>query len=163
MKLSKINEIEIHDIFNKLNAKEIVSHHEKVKKNSIFIALKGSNYDGREFFNEAINNGAILIIYDKKKCIWNKSKKIQNIGILNLKEKLGSILSLFYKNHKRKIKIIGVTGTNGKTSVTHFLAESFNALGKKVGLIGTIGSGIFPKLRSSSLTTPNPFALQKKN
>ena len=56
MKLSKINEIEFNDIFsNKLNAKEIVSHHEKVKKNSIFIALKGSNYDGREFFNEAIN------------------------------------------------------------------------------------------------------------
>ena len=65
MKLSKINEIEINDIFNKLNAKEIVSHHEKVKKNFIFIAL-GSNYDGREFFNEAINNGAILIIYEKK-------------------------------------------------------------------------------------------------
>ena len=73
-----------------------------------------------------------------------KAKKLKNIGILNLKEKLGSILSLFYKNHKRKIKIIGVTGTNGKTSVTHFLAESLNALGKKVGLIGTIGSGIFP-------------------
>ena len=67
MKLSKINEFEINDTFNKLNAKEIVSHHEKVKKNFIFIALKGSNYDGREFFNEAINNGAILIIYDKKK------------------------------------------------------------------------------------------------
>ena len=162
MKLSKINEIEINDIFNKLNAKEIVSHHEKVKKNFIFIALKGSNYDGREFFNEAINNGAILIIYDKKKCVWNKSKKIKSIGISNLKEKLGLILSLFYKNHKRKIKIIGVTGTNGKTSVTHFLAESLNALGKKVGLIGTIGSGIFPKLKPSSLTTPNPFTLQKK-
>ena len=50
----------------------------------------------------------------------------------------------------------------GRLYVTHFLAESLNALGKKVGLIGTIGSGIFPKLRSSSLTTPNPFALQKK-
>ena len=77
MKLSKINEIEINDIFNKLNAKEIVSHHEKVKKNSIFIALKGSNYDGREFFNEAINFGAILIIYDKKIIFGIKVKKLK--------------------------------------------------------------------------------------
>jgi len=161
LKLSKINEIEIKDIFYKLNAKEIVSHHEMVKKNSIFIALKGSNYDGREFFNEAINNGAILIIYDNKNFTWNKSKKIKSIGITNLKSKLGSILSLYYKNHQRKIKIIGVTGTNGKTSVTHFLAASLKALGKKVGLIGTIGNGIFPNLKSSKLTTPDPFTLQK--
>lgn len=162
MKLSKKKEIEINDIFIDLNAKKIVSHHEKVKKNSIFIALKGSNYDGREFINEAINSGAILIIYDKKNFIWNKRKKIKSIGISNLKVKLGSILSLFYKNNKRKIKIIGVTGTNGKTSVTHFLAASLNALGKRVGLIGTIGNGIFPNLKPSNLTTPDSFTLQKK-
>ena len=163
MKLSKKNENEINDIFNKLNPKEIVSHHQKVIKNSVFIALKGFNYDGREFINDAINFGAILIIYDKKNYIWNKSKQIKSIGIQNLKAKLGSILSIFYKNHKRDIKIIGVTGTNGKTSVTHFLAASLNALGKKVGLIGTVGYGIFPNLKPSSLTTPNPFKLQKKN
>ena len=162
MKLSKKNENEINDIFNKLNPQEIVSHHQKVKKNSVFIALKGSNYDGREFINDAINFGAILIIYDKKNYIWDKSKQIKSIGILNLKAKLGSILSIFYKNHKRDIKIIGVTGTNGKTSVTHFLAASLNALGKKVGLIGTVGYGIFPNLKPSNLTTPDPFMLQKK-
>ena len=118
---------------------KILSHIMKRLKKLYIYCFKGSNYDGREFFNEAINNEKLLFMI--KKCIWNKSKKIENIGILNLKEKLGSILSLFYKNHKKKrIKIIGVTGTNGKTSVTHFLAESLNALGKKVGLIGTIGS-----------------------
>ena len=162
MKLSKKKQNEINDIFNKLNPKEITSHHQKVIKNSVFIALKGSNYDGREFINDAINFGAILIIYEKKNYIWDKSKQIKSVGLLNLKAKLGAILSIFYKNHKRDIKIIGVTGTNGKTSVTHFLASSLNALGKKVGLIGTVGYGIFPNLRPSSLTTPDPFMLQKK-
>ena len=60
-----------------LNAKKIVSHHEMVKKNSIFIALKGSNYDGREFFNQAIKCGAILIIYDNKNFNWDKNKKLK--------------------------------------------------------------------------------------
>ena len=162
MNLSKVNETKINEIFRSLNAKEIVSHHQKVKKNFIFVALKGSNYDGREFINQAIKCGAVLVIYEKRNFNWDKSQKIKSVGISNLKEKLGLILALFYKNTKRKIKIIGVTGTNGKTSVSYFLASSLNALGKKVALIGTIGIGIFPNLKPSKLTTPDPFILQKK-
>ena len=85
MKLSKKNENEINDIFNKLNPKEIVSHHQNVI-NSVFIALKGSNYDGREFINDAINFGAILIFMTKKIIFGIKIKKLKVLEYKILKQ-----------------------------------------------------------------------------
>jgi UDP-N-acetylmuramoyl-L-alanyl-D-glutamate--2,6-diaminopimelate ligase len=140
---------------------DLVTDSRQVNANSIFCAYPGLTTDGREYIDKAINMGAKAIIYEDD----GNNNKIQNDSILhisvkNLMHYVGLLASEKYNNPSKKFMTIGVTGTNGKTSITNWLNQSYANFGKKTAIIGTIGAGIYPKIQDYSYTTPDPITLQ---
>ena len=129
--------------------------HEKCA-NSIYFCLKGQNYDGHDFANEAIENGAVCLVVERF-----LDFPITQILVENSRSAMSYICSIFYGTYKTNMKIIGVTGTNGKTTTTYLLRELLAGLNRKVGLIGTEGVYIGNLMLPPMLTTPDPIALHK--
>lgn len=140
----------------------LVSDSRKVQKNTLFIALKGEHCDGRDFIPQAIQAGAVAILRSTDDpsedrnliFLWEDDKKVPQISVYNLAEKLSEFADAFYGHPSQKMKVVGVTGTNGKTTVTQLIAQWMAFLDKKVAVLGTIGNGEFGKLSPSANTTP---------
>ena len=137
-----------------LHLSDISNDSRHVKKNSLFLAYPGSHVDGRNYIADALKKGAKAILYEKKDFVWKKSWNTPHLPINDLKNREGEIAHIFFKEPSKKIHTIGVTGTNGKTSCTYWIAELQNILSKKTGLIGTLGYG-FKKLKAHAYTTPD--------
>ena len=133
----------------------------QISKNTVFIAYPGNKHDGREFIQEAIENGAAGIIFESKNLKKNLNLSIPNISISDLKNKLAAISSQFYEYPSKKISIIGITGTNGKTTSAYWLSQCLNHLKIKTAFIGTLGYGDLKKLKKSQNTTPSAIDLQR--
>jgi len=136
----------------------------KVKSGDIFFAYRGQSIDSKQFINQVIAKGAAAILCDtpQSQAALTWKKNIPIISIPDLKEKIGLIAARFYDNPSSGMLIIGVTGTNGKTSISYLLASALQKLGrKKVGLIGTLGYGTVESLTPSIYTSPNPIMLQR--
>lgn len=136
----------------------------KVQKNSLFFAIKGFDVDGADYIDDAIKNGAIAVLIDDEKSI-KKSKLINNVTIIvapDARKAMAISACNFYGNPSKKMKLIGITGTKGKTTSTYMVKEILEKQGYKVGLIGTIANYIAGKrLGNSSRTTPESIELQK--
>jgi UDP-N-acetylmuramoyl-L-alanyl-D-glutamate--2,6-diaminopimelate ligase len=98
----------------------------QISKNTVFIAYPGNKHDGREFIQEAIENGAAGIIFESKNLKKNLNLSIPNISISDLRNKLAAISSQFYEYPSKKISIIGITGTNGKTTSAYWFKSPKN-------------------------------------
>ena len=133
----------------------------QISKNTVFIAYPGNKHDGREFIQEAIENGAAGIIFESKNFKKNLNLTIPNISISDLRNKLAAISSQFYEYPSKKISIIGITGTNGKTTSAYWLSQCLNHLKIKTAFIGTLGYGDLKKLKKSQNTTPSAIDLQR--
>lgn len=140
-----------------------------VKSGYLFLACCGDKTDGRLHIQDAIDNGAIAVLCENPVPEFTKvpdsssdAKRIPIFGVIQLKEKVGLIAATFYDDPTAELEIIGVTGTNGKTSCTHFIANSLNECGFKCGVIGTLGVGIPPALQTTINTTPDPISLQRE-
>ncbi len=142
---------------------DIVLDSRQVHSNSLFIALPGLTVDGRKFIDAAIKHGASAVIWECEQgavpipVAWRKNDdgvKVPVIAIEGLINKVGKIADRFYQEPSKKMRVVGITGTNGKTSCSHFIAD---ALGKSVstGVIGTLGWGKLDNLHTSSYTTPD--------
>ncbi len=131
----------------------------QIQSGDVFFALPGGNVDGRDFIAQAIAKGAVAIIAEAGVSL-AKPVDIPLIEVAHLPSYLASIAQLAYP-HPSIQHLIGVTGTNGKTSTCHYLAQGFSALGKKVAIISTVGSGIWPKLTSQNCTTPDIFSVYR--
>lgn len=135
-----------------------------IKENSMFFAIKGFTTDGTQYIEAAIENGAKVILVDQQFDI--KSVNIPNdvtlIVVPDARYAMAICSCNFYDNPSKKIKLIGVTGTKGKTTTTYMMKEMFQNQGYKTGLIGTIAmySGD-KKLKDSDRTTPESIELQK--
>ena len=130
----------------------------QIKQNNIFIAIKGYDLDGHNYIDQSINNGASVVVCEKL------PKKINEYEIVFIKVKcsktaLYTISSNFYGNPSSKIDLIGVTGTNGKTTITSLLYKLFNNQGIKSGLISTISIEYEEFTENSKNTTPDPVLL----
>ena len=146
---------------------DITSNSRAMRQGSLFIALRGINSQGIDFAIDAVKSGAVAVMYDAldEYCVQRMallSKQVQThwIGIEGLDRVNGEIVSRFYGDPGRYLKIIGITGTDGKTSVTHLIAQALTQLGKSVASIGTLGYGIGSELDSASHTTPDAVTLQ---
>ena len=106
----------------------------KARPNDIFICLTGEHVDGHEYAEEAAANGAVVFIVERRLNI-----DVPQIVVSSTEEMIARISSIFYGNPSRKLNIIGVTGTNGKTTVTHLIQKLYEANGQKCALIGTLG------------------------
>lgn len=142
----------------------IENNSKEVKENSMFFAIKGFTTDGTQYIPDAIENGAKVILVDESFDV--KSIKIPAdvtlIVVPDARYAMAICACNFYDNPSRKLKLIGVTGTKGKTTTTYMMKEMFQKQGHKTGLIGTIAiySGD-KKLEDSDRTTPESIKLQK--
>lgn len=136
------------------NLSDISNDSRHVKKNSIFLAYPGIHTDGRKYIAEALKKGAKAIVYEKKNFTWQQSWDASHYGINDLKNNEGEIAHIFFKKPSKELLTIGITGTNGKTTCAYWISEIQNLLGKKTGLIGTLGYG-YKKLKPHVHTTPD--------
>lgn len=125
-------------------------------KNSLFICLKGGDFDGHDFAREAVKNGSIAIIAERKVDV-----KAPQFIVADTREALAKLAAVYYGNPSKRLKIVGITGTNGKTTTARMLAEILKYEGKEVGIIGTLGIEYGKKYKQASLTTPDPIELQQ--
>lgn len=147
------------DIFGNDNIEiENLSHNSKeANKNGVFFAINGNNLNGEEFVLEAVKNGAKVIVSENK----INNLNLTNVVVKDVRKAMSLMAGNFYLNPAEKMLIIGVTGTNGKTTTTYMLKSIFEEAGKKVGVIGTNGIIINNKKIGSDFTTPDPIIMQK--
>ena len=142
----------------------IEKNSKEVKQGYLFIAIKGFAVDGHSFIEDAINQGATAVMIQEG-CDLKSFKIPEKITVIMAKdtrEALAITSSNFYGNPSSKFKLIGVTGTKGKTTTTFMIKEILEKAGKKVGLIGTIATYINgKKVKDSDRTTPESLELQK--
>lgn len=131
-----------------------------VREGDLFCAVKGDQFDGKEFVPSALSRGAVAILADAPVSIPDDNVPV--IAIDNLGDQLGNIGSQFYGRPSEKLKVIAVTGTNGKTSFTHLMSQVMNARGVDTGIIGTMGHGKSGELKEAGLTTPPALDLQRR-
>ena len=141
-----------------LTIKSIEYDSRKVKKGSLFVAIKGGNIDGHSFIDEAIENGASAVIYSDYNF---KDQKTTFIKTPNTRKSLSIVSSNFYENPSKKIKLVGITGTNGKTTVASILFDLFNKTGIKSGLISTINIKYAGVEIESHHTTPDSIKINE--
>ena len=131
----------------------------KVVSKDIFVAIKGTTIDGHKYIEKAIGSGAVAIVCEKiPKCIENG---ITYIEVVNSYIALAIMASNFYDTPSKNLKLIGVTGTNGKTTVSSLLFQLFKKAGYKVGLISTIVIKVDDKDYATELTTPDSLTTNK--
>lgn len=135
----------------------------QVKPGNLFFACKGIHQDGKTFIDEAIQKGAHAILeeVDSDGVRFRTQNDIPIFPIRNLAQEIGPIAAQFYDVPSKKLKMVGVTGTNGKTSCSHFIAEALQKNEIPCGLIGTLGIGMYGNLKESGFTTPDAITLQK--
>jgi UDP-N-acetylmuramoyl-L-alanyl-D-glutamate--2,6-diaminopimelate ligase len=125
----------------------------KVKAASLFVALKGTQSDGHTYISQTIIAGAKVIVLEDMPA--NLDDNITYIKVLDSNIALGIIAANFYDNPSEKIKLVGVTGTNGKTTIVSLLTQLFSILNVKVGMLSTIQNKIIDKIIPSTHTTPD--------
>ena len=151
------------DLITSLGIKvtRLVTDSRAVTPGDTFIAYPGSKADGRQFIKQAITNGANAVIWEALGFSWNKTWQLPNLAVADLRHNAGEIADHVYGSPSQKMWVIGITGTNGKTSSCHWIAQSFCALGKKTALIGTLGNGFHSTLQPTLNTTPDAIRLHE--
>lgn len=129
----------------------------EVKSNTLFFAVKGTVVDGHNYIEQTIKSGANVIVCEALPD--SASPVVTYIEVENSAVALGIVASNFYNNPSTKLKLIGITGTNGKTTIATLLFQLFRELGYNVGLISTVQNHINDDIIPATHTTPNPIAL----
>lgn len=134
----------------------------KVQAGDTFLAYPGERVDGRAFIPQAIVNGANAILWEPKGAfVWDPAWTVVNLPVPNLRDKTGLLAAEVYGNPSRKVCVMGITGTNGKTSCSHWLAQAMSQAGRPTAIIGTLGNGFPENLEPAINTTPDPIVLQR--
>ena len=125
-----------------------------------FAAYPGTARDGRDFIAEAIARGAPAVLWEEERFLWDPAWRVPNLAVAGLRQRLGEIAACVYGDPSSRLRMLGVTGTNGKTSVTHWIAQALDFLGTPSVVIGTLGNGFIGKLEPATNTTPDAVQLQ---
>lgn len=157
-----IQEIDYIELVNvesqELEIKNISYNSKKVRPGDLFVCLSGEHVDGHEYAEETLENGAIVLLVEKRLTV-----KAPQIVVKSTSEAISKISSIFYSCPSKKVNIIGVTGTNGKTTVTHLIQKLYEAFDKNCALIGTLGHKFKSDepYKDAMHTTPQAVELQK--
>lgn len=130
-----------------------------VKPGEVFFACEGTKQDGQMFILDAVKQGAVAILSENNPQI--PALSVPVIVLPHLKLLLSDIAARFYQYPAEELKIVGITGTNGKTSCAHFIAALLQQFYPPCGLLGTLGNGLYGEIKSGFLTTPDAITLQK--
>lgn len=168
----KINSMNLNDLlsehitddkFNDINITGLSLDSRNVKQNYLFFAVQGETVNGIEFINNAIEQGAAAVLWEADSSVeaikinWRKTKsniEVPIIAIENLSQLTGILADRFYNKPSQNISVCGITGTNGKTSCADFIAQMMS-IESPCGVMGTLGSGIYPDLKETGFTTPD--------
>lgn len=131
----------------------------RVRAGDLFLAFPGTRLDGRAFIAEALERGAAAVAYEPDGFEYHGS--VPGVPVAGLAQRASEIGARFYGRAGEALYVIGVTGTNGKTSCVHFLAQCLERLGRAPRMIGTLGSGRVWQPDAGELTTPGPLDLQR--
>lgn len=156
MKLSALLQgVKTLNAFEDVEIERVTDKDKDTNKNTLFICIDGNQYDGHKIAKTALLNGAVAVVTERD------LKIEKQIIVENTRKAYSQIASNFYGNPTKKLKLIGITGTNGKTSTSFYIKNMLNSLGYKCGLIGTVENDFGNGKTESTLTTPEPMELQK--
>lgn len=144
---------------NNTEVKGISYDSRKVKDRFLFVAIKGTTYDGHRFIKDAVDRGAKIIVAGKRSAVLPSD--VAEIIVADTKDALHKLAAEFYGHPSKKIKVAGITGTNGKTTVSFIVKHILEHAGSKCGLIGTINYQIGERTINSTNTTPESLDIQQ--
>ena len=139
----------------------LVTDSRLVKSGDTFVAYPGEKNDARQFIGAAIAQGANAVIYEADKFVWQAGWNIPHLAVENLRLHAGDLANVVYGRATEKLWMVGVTGTNGKTSTAHWIARALDDAGKKCALLGTLGNGFADALQATANTTPEAIQVHK--
>jgi UDP-N-acetylmuramoyl-L-alanyl-D-glutamate--2,6-diaminopimelate ligase len=154
--LYKVSIVEVHGSTN-IAIATITFDSRKIGKESLFIAIKGTEHDGHHHIQETVEKGVNAVVCETLPAVLNPTTTY--IKVADTTAALGIMASNFYDNPSEKLKIVGITGTNGKTTVATLLFSLYRQLGYKVGLLSTVNNQINGTIIPSTHTTPDAIQL----
>src|SRR6267378_2047761 len=125
-----------------------------------FFAYPGEKADGRAYIGDAVARGASAVLWEADDFAWSPAWRVPNSAVQGLKRRAGELAAEFYGQPSHALWMCGVTGTNGKTSCSHWVAAALERSGTRSGIIGTLGCGFPGALRDAGNTTPDALELQ---
>ncbi len=132
-----------------------------VQPGSLFFAVPGLIDDGRSHIKSAITAGASAIVYESEGWQIERIGSTPQIGVPDLSRKISAIADLYFRHPSKKVHVVGITGTNGKSSCAVMTAQALESLGHRCGIVGTLGYGFPDELAPIPLTTPDSISLQR--
>ena len=132
-----------------------------VTPGALFVALRGAASDGHDFIPQALNKGATALLIHSDRAGWYGAGALPVVVVPDTRAILPRLAAAFYGEPSRRLDLIGVTGTNGKTTTTYMIESIFRTLGERTGLIGTVGAVINGKSIPQERTTPEAPDLQR--
>ena len=161
MLLSKIFKNSKVKVYDDIEIKGITSDSRKVEEGYLFIAISGFEMDGHKFIDSAIEKGAKAILINEDRFDEFKDKNVVILTSANTRFEMGNMACNFYNNPSKEFKLIGITGTKGKTTTSFMVKKILEEAGHKVGLVGTVATYIGKtKLYDAERTTPEALELQ---
>lgn len=156
MKLSQIlNGVKVLNTYDDVEVCDVTQDSRLVKAGFLFVCVKGAAFDGHSVAAEMLEKGAAAVVVERDLGLHNQ------ILVENSRACFSPICANFFGNPAKKLKLIGLTGTNGKTTTTFLIKQILENVGKKVGLIGTVQNMIGDEIYPAKYTTPDPYELQK--
>jgi len=137
---------------------DLVLDSRQVAPGDLFVAMRGDRHDGHAHVSEAAGRGAAAVLAERAVA----DAPVPVIVVPGLRERIAELAARFYGEPGRALYCVGVTGTNGKTSIAYYLADLASRLDRPTGYVGTIGWGRVGALQSANLTTPDPVTLQRQ-
>lgn len=156
MKLSElIKDTEVKNSYSDVEISFVTDRPEKCKKGSAFVCIEGKSFDGHNAVDEAEKNGAVAFITQKD------TGKENSVKVENTRKAYALMCSRFFNEPSKKMKLIGITGTNGKTTTANIIYSLLTLSGEKAALLGTAGNIIDGKHEESLFTTPDAYEFNR--
>lgn len=153
----RVRDDDVAALFARLDMKpaRITPDSRRVRPGDAFAAFPGVRTDGRAYIPAAIGAGAAAVLWESRDFVWNPEWPVANAPVDDLATRLGAIADAIYGHPSQALWIVGVTGTNGKTSCSQWIAQCFDACGRPTAVIGTLGHGPLRALAPAGETTPD--------
>ncbi len=156
MKLSALLQgVETISSFQDVEIERVTDKDKEISKNTLFVCIDGKRLDGHSLAKTALKKGAVAVVTSRDLKLTNQ------ILVADTRKALSIIAANYYGNPAKQLKLIGITGTNGKTSTTFFIKQILESMGHKCGVIGTVENSIGESSENSVLTTPEPMELHR--
>jgi UDP-N-acetylmuramoyl-L-alanyl-D-glutamate--2,6-diaminopimelate ligase len=132
----------------------------QVQRHDVFLAFPGGVHDGRAHIAHAIHAGAAAVAWDPEGFAWDSAWPVPHLPVAGLKARAAGLAAAWHGHPSEALWMTGITGTNGKTSVSHWLAQAFTHLGRRTAVVGTLGNGFPDAMTAATHTTPDAVSLQ---